>query len=81
LPNATLNDVWLVVRGMGEILNKIQNHYCHSTTWYESPITYGVMTLLYTLRDGIRREEVRMQRLEKDGEYRPEDWDDDAPAL
>lgn len=36
--------------------------------------------LLYVIRDGLRREEIRQQRLEA-GEYRPEDWEDDAPAV
>lgn len=81
LPSASFSDVWLVLREMAKILNGIQGRYCQSTTWYESPITHGAMTLLYTLRDGVRREEVRLERLERDGEYRAEDWDDDAPAL
>jgi hypothetical protein len=81
LPGATLNDVWSVLREMAAILNIIQLQFCQSTTWYESPITHGVMSVLYTLREGVRREEVRLERLHADGQYRPEDWDDDAPAL
>lgn len=81
LPPATLGDVWVVLREMAGILNEVEHRYCKSETWYESPITHGVMSLLYTLRDGLRREEVRLDRLNATGEYRPEDWDDHLPAL
>jgi hypothetical protein len=66
---------------MGEILNAIQAHFLSATTVYDaSRITHGVMDLLYAVRGGLRREDVRQERLER-GEYRPEDWDDNAPAL
>jgi hypothetical protein len=35
-------------------------------------------SLLYVLRDGLKREELRRKRLEA-GEYRPEDWNREPP--
>lgn len=82
LPPATHADVAAVLRDLATILNDVQAHYLKSTTIYEkAPITHGVMDLLYVVRDGLRREELRQERLEKHGEYRPEEWDDDAPPL
>jgi hypothetical protein len=82
LPPASLTDVADVLHELANILNDIEGHYCNATTLYErSPITHGVLSLLYTLRDGLRREELRQKHIEATGEYRPEDWDDAAAPL
>jgi len=81
LPPATHTHVERVLERLAQILNDVERHFANSSTIYhKSPITHGALDLLYVVRDGLRREEVRQKRLEK-GEYRPEDWDDDAPAL
>jgi len=81
LPPAGLEDVGGVLKDIGALLNEIESHYCNSTTLYEKlPITHGALSLLYVIRDGLRREEIRQKKLEKN-EYNPEDWDNDAPAL
>jgi hypothetical protein len=60
------------------ILNSIESHYCGgSTTAYRtSVVTDDAESVLYYLRAGLRREEQRLEYLEK-GEVRPEDWDED----
>src|SRR5258708_37492674 len=82
LPAATHAQVIEVLDGLANILNDIQLHYANATTMYRNaPITGGALELLYVVRTGFRREDIRQQRLQNGEAYRPEDWDDDLPAL
>jgi hypothetical protein len=66
---------------LARVLNTVQRYYLQSETGYRfSPGSRDAEDLLYVLRDGIRLERLRQQRLEE-GEYRPEEWGDDDPAL
>lgn len=66
---------------IGALLNAIEEHYLRSTTGYRfSVLTRDADELVYVLRDGLRRERTRQAKLER-GEYDPQDWDDDLPAI
>jgi len=81
LPPAKWGEVDVVLHDLVDILNRIQMRYLNGTTMYaRAPIVHGSKDLLYLLREGLRRDEVRQQKLEK-GEYQNEDWDDDAPPI
>jgi hypothetical protein len=81
LPEAQKEELAGIIANLAAILNKVENYYLRSMTMYRnSPITGGGLDLLYVLRDGARREDIRQKRLEA-GEYIPEDWNDDAPAI
>ena len=82
LPPANYTDIDKIIEDLATILNRIELRLSNATTIYrKAPITYGATDLLYVLRDGVRREELRQRRLEKGEEYRPEDWDDDAAPI
>ena len=70
-----------VLDDLAKLFNALSNHYLRSTTAYRghSP-TDGALALLHTIRDGLRREEIRQKHLEE-GDYQPDEWDDDAPPL
>ena len=81
LAPASKEGVDAALDSLAALLNRIERHHLNSTTAYRhSSITEDAENLLYVLRDGLRREQIRTERLES-GEYRPEDWDDDAPAI
>jgi hypothetical protein len=82
IPNATREQIGEILDGIADLLNRIEQHYCRSTTAYRTaPVNGDAESLLYVIRDGLRREELRQQRLEETGEYHPKDWDDDAPPI
>ena len=82
LPPASLGDVREVLGDLADILNLIENHYFSgsSTLYLHSPITHGVMTLLYTVRHALSVDRARQERLER-GDIRPDDWLDSEPPL
>jgi hypothetical protein len=81
LPVASRERVNNALDSIAAVLNRLESHYFNSTVAYRSsPMTGDAEALLYVLRDGLRRAEERERRLQA-GDYRPEDWDDDAPPL
>lgn len=59
---------------MSEVLNATSSHYMDSKTMFEEGGgSWGALSLLYVLDDGIRADEKRKERL-KAGIYRAEDW-------
>lgn len=82
LPEASKEKVDAAVDAIAALLNRLSQHYLKTTTAYRaSPLTRDAEELLYVLRDGLRREEIRQKRLEGSGEYLPEDWNDDLPPI
>ena len=66
---------------LAEVLNHIDMHYFDATMHYDVlDQGGGAESMLYVIRDGLRREELRDQRL-KDGQYDPADWDDHLGAV
>jgi len=81
LTPATKHAVDVALDALAALLNRIADHYLNSTTAYRSsPMSWDAESLLYVLRDGLKREEIRTARLEA-GEYRPEDWNDDLDEV
>lgn len=83
LPPADTPDVNKALAAMVRVMNAIELHYYNSTTIYQHAFSspHGAETLLYVLRDGLRREELRQKKLEETGTYDPIDWNDDLPAV
>ena len=81
LPNTKVETVDGILDLMAAALNRISEHYLRSETAYRAAsLIHDAESLLYVVRDGLRREEIRLQKLEA-GDYNPEDWDDDAPPV
>jgi hypothetical protein len=83
LPEATKESVNAALSSMSALLNCVQAHYLDSTTAYKFSAPIGdAEQLLYVVRDGLRRAEIRNRHLEdEDYTYKPEDWNDDLPAV
>jgi hypothetical protein len=79
LATATAADVNGALDEMAATLNDINAHLFNSETGfrYASSI-WDAANLIFVLKDGLRREELRQAKLSR-GEYDPVDWDD-APA-
>lgn len=73
---ASRANIKLVLASLSDALNAVSMHYMESTTCFEI-ITAGdgAVSLLYVLDDGLRANEVRMQRI-KERNYLPEDFQD-----
>lgn len=81
LPDTKVATIDRLLDLMTAVLNRISNHFLRSETAYRSAsLVHDAESLLYVIRDGLRREELRQQRLNA-GEYRADDWDDDAPPI
>ena len=81
LESATREKVEKALQALAEVLNRVDLHYLKSTTHYlYSGGARGAEDLLYVLRDGLRREQLRQEKL-RSGEYDPKDWDDDLGAV
>lgn len=81
LPEATQPLVDRALDCQAALLNALSKHYDQSSTAYRFAAPIGdAASLLYVIRDGLRREELRQKRLE-DGQYDPSDWDDELPAI
>jgi hypothetical protein len=80
LPSARVTDVDEALDALAAVLNEIENHYSRGTTTaYKHPsLLHDAEELLFLLKAGIRREDIRRQKAEQ-GMDDPEDWDDDAP--
>lgn len=81
LPPAEVSHIDDVLDKMAAILNTVSRHYFRSETGYRlaAPVQ-DAEDLMYYLRAGVRREDIRNQRL-LNGEYNPDDWDEvDRPT-
>jgi len=76
LPKATKEKVDIALESIAVVLNRLDLHFLDATMAYDfvNPIG-GCESLLFVLRDGLRREELRGKQLEA-GNYDPEEWDD-----
>jgi hypothetical protein len=76
LPPAEVSHIDDALDKMAAMLNAVNRHFFRSETGYRlaAPVQ-DAEDLMYYLRAGVRREELRTQRL-LEGEYSPEDWDD-----
>lgn len=81
LPAATTEKISGALQSLADVLNAIQKRYLGSTTAYSfTSSAEGAESLVYVLRDGLRRQELREEKLES-GEYDPDDWDDHAQSI
>ena len=81
LASATQEKVDAALRALAEVLNAVELHFQNASTAYDfSAAPDGAKSLLYVLRDGLRRREIRRNRIEA-GLCCPEDWGDDEPPL
>ena len=81
LPGIAVEQIDELLDLMAAVLNDILNFYSRTTTAYRHASTIqDADDLLFVLRDGLRREEIRTRRLDE-GRYDAEDWDDDAPPV
>jgi hypothetical protein len=76
LSKATKEKVDNALASIAALLNRLDLAFFDTTTVYDfiDPVG-GCESLLFVLRDGLRREELRSKKLEE-GSYNPEDWDD-----
>jgi hypothetical protein len=82
LPQVTKETVDAALAALAALLNAVQSHFqVGTTTAYQfASSPHGAETLLYVLRDGLKREQARTKKLE-DGIYDPDDWNDRDPPL
>lgn len=81
LPGATQAAVDKAIDSLADVLNRVQRHHENSTTAYRfGAVAEDAESLLYVIRDGLRREEFRRERLQG-GEYDPKDWNDDLGPI
>ncbi len=58
---------------LSAVLNAVASHYLDSTTMFELGVDAGgAVSVLHTLKAGLRHEEERRERIKR-GDYRPED--------
>lgn len=81
LPKASEAQVSAALEALASALNAIDKHFRRTTVAYHAASTvWDADSVVYCLRDGLRREEIRQRRLEE-GQYDPADWNDDLPAV
>jgi hypothetical protein len=81
LAEVNLQNVSDALDEMAAMLNHVSSHFTRSSTAYKhASLIHDADELLFVLRDGLRREELRQTKLEA-GEYDPADWNDDDPSL
>jgi hypothetical protein len=82
LASASRAEVEAALASLRDTMNFLENRVHRVTTAYaHSPLTGDADQLLYVIRDGIRREELRQDKLSSTGHYDPIDWNDDLPAV
>ena len=81
LAPATREKVEEALDSIAAALNHLDLHFLGATTYFRySGGSRGAEDLLYVLRDGLRREQLRQEKLQS-GEYDPKDWNDDVGAV
>jgi AbiU2 len=81
LPPASREKVDTAHQAMASVLNAVSKHFMDTTTAYHWDVSvHGAESLLFVVRDGLRRQELRQEQLER-GEYHDEDWDTTRSAV
>jgi hypothetical protein len=66
---------------MADVLNAIDKHFSNSSTAYWMTLTtWGAEELLFTIRDGLRLQELREER-EENGHYDLREWNEDQAPV
>jgi len=80
LPEASRREIDHVLDAIACLLNRLEAHYTRSATAFRGFAgTRGATDLLSLLRDGLKFQDRRDERLQN-GDYRSEDWEDDRPV-